>query len=309
MNVLVTGSNGFIGSHVAKYLKEKGFGVCGLGRSAYPSIEEVVDDYIQCDLATGDAKQILTKVGKVIDVVVHLAADMRKEPHCVEVIKANCSGTQSLLEMCEESGIKVFMQLSSLPVIGHPEVHPITESHPLNPYTVYHITKVTEEMLANYACKYHGIRTASFRISAPIGPRMNPNTIFPTFVRNAVANKDIVLMGKGLRKQNYLAVNDIARCIELSIKTPTVQGVYNLTSNLLISNKDLAKKTIEVLNSKSKIVFLGEDSLDGDVWDASIEKIHRDGGYMPKANIEKMIREYADWYVNNFLSIKSVQQE
>lgn len=295
MNILVTGSNGFIGSHVAKYLKGKGNHVCGLGRSAYPSIGAVIDEYVQCDLATDDVELIPTKTSKKIDVVVHLAADMRKEPHCVDVIGANCCGTQRLLEMCEKNEINTFIQLSSLPVIGHPVEHPITENHPLNPYTVYHITKVTEEMLADYACKYHGIRTASFRMSAPVGLRMNPNTIFPTFVRKALANEDIVLLGKGNRKQNYLAVNDIARCIDLSLKNEKVQGIYNLTSNLLVSNKELATRIIYVLHSKSRIVFHGEDMADNDVWDASIERLKKDSGYTPKAILEDMVMEYANW--------------
>ena len=214
MNILVTGSNGFIGGHVAAYLKSKGHFVLGLGRRPqevqWGNIS-VLDEYICCDLSTEETFAIPDKINAHIDAVVHLAADMRKEPYCVEVISANCCGTQRLLEMCESSGISTFMQLSSLPVIGHPIEHPITENHPVHPYTVYHITKLTEEQLANYAYEYHGIRTASFRISAPIGPRMNPVTIFPTFVRKAMADEDIVLLGEGKRKQNYLYVKDIAR--------------------------------------------------------------------------------------------------
>lgn len=295
MNILVTGSNGFIGSHVAKYLKDSGHVVFGLGRSGYPANESYVNDYIQCDLSTDDVKSVPLKTSVRMDAVVHLAADMRKEPHCVEVVAANCCGTQRLLEMCENYGIKNFLQLSSLPVIGHPQIHPITESHPINPYTVYHITKITEELLAEYACKYHGIRTASFRISAPVGLRMNPNTIFPTFVRKALANEDIVLLGKGYRKQNYLAVNDIARCIDLSLKNEKVQGIYNLTSDLLVSNKELVTRIIDVLHSKSRIVYHGEDVADNDVWDASIERLKRDSGYTPKAILEDMVIEYANW--------------
>ena len=295
MNVLVTGSNGFIGSHVSKYLKDQGHYVIGLGRSENPYDEFSIDEYVKCDLATDDVKNIPFKITVSIDAIIHLAADMRKEPYCVEVISANCCGTQRLLEMCEFNDIKVFLQLSSLPVIGHPIEHPITENHPISPYTVYHITKRTEELLANYACEYHGIRTASFRISAPIGPRVNPNTIFPTFICRALKNEDIVIQGKGTRKQNYLYVKDIARCLDLSLSSERVKGVYNLTSDLLISNYDLAKIIIQVLNSSSQIVFRGDDPSDGYVWDASIEKIRDDAGYAPSASIEKMILEYSEW--------------
>lgn len=295
MVLLITGTNGFIGSHVATYFKKRGYVVIGLGRSAQPADETIVNEYIQCDIGTSFVMRIPQMVSSQIDAVIHLAADMRKEPHCVEVVSANCGGTQRLLEMCDTNDIGTFLQLSSLPVIGHPVEHPITESHPLNPYTVYHITKVTEELLANYAYQYHGVRTASFRISAPIGPRMNPHTIFSVFIRKALANEDIELLGKGTRKQNYLSVHDISRCCELSLQAEAVHGVYNLTSNLLFSNLELAEMIIRVLNSKSKIVFHGEDPADNYVWDASIEKINRDAGYIPSAKMVDLINEYALW--------------
>lgn len=185
--------------------------------------------------------------------------------------------------------------MSSLPVIGKPLYHPITEEHPIHPYTVYHITKRTEELLANYAAEYHDLRTASFRISAPIGTGVNRNTIFPTFIRKALNDEDLTLLGKGSRKQNYLYVNDISRCLELALKNDSVKGVYNLTSDMLISNLDLARTIVKVLNSKSKITLNGEDPADEYIWDASIEKLKKDSGYMPEGDLEDIINEYANW--------------
>lgn len=299
MNILVTGSNGFIGSHVARYLKDRGHYIVGLGRTEKPHNPEDISEYISCDLGSEKANEIPSLISVKLDGVIHLAADMRKEPHLVEVITANCAGTQRLLEMCEANGIKTFLQLSSLPVIGKPLLHPITEEHPIHPYTVYHITKRTEELLANYAYEYHGVRTASFRISAPIGPRVNPNTIFPTFIRKALANEDIVLLGKGTRKQNYLYVKDIAKCLELSLTSERVHGVYNLTSNLLISNYELAKTIVDVLGSKSEIKFQGEDYSDNYIWDATIGRIREDAGYNPQTNIEYVVLEYTEWLTSN----------
>lgn len=300
MNILVTGSNGFIGNHVALYLKNKGEYVIGLGRRTIPADDNVIDEYVSCDMDTDDVFAIMDKVSVgQIDAVVHLAADMRREPHCVSVVTANCGGTQRLLEFCESKGISVFVQLSSLPVIGHPVEHPITEEHPLAPYTVYHITKHTEEMLAEYAYRYHGLRTASFRISAPVGIGVNPNTIFPTFVKKAVANEDLILSGKGTRRQNYVHVRDIAQALYKAIYSEYCYGVYNLTGDLLISNKELAMLCIDVLHSSSKVLFSGEkDDMDDYVWDASLDKIKRDTGYEPIEKMEDAIREYSEWLKN-----------
>lgn len=301
MNILVTGSNGFIGNHVAKYFREKGDYVIGLGRSTSPKDASAIDEYYACDLSTDDIYSIFENVTiDKIDAVVHLAADMRHEPYNTEVVVANCGGTQRLLEFCEKNNITVFAQLSSLPVIGHPVEHPITEEHPLEPYTVYHITKHTEEMLADYAYRYRGVRTSSFRISAPVGTGVNPNTIFPTFIRNALKGDDLTLSGRGTRRQNYVHVRDIAQALYKAVNSDYCHGTYNLTGDLLVSNKELAEKVIAITGSTSKIVFnQKEDYMDDYVWDASLDKIKRDIKYQPVVSIEEAIKEYADWLVQN----------
>ncbi|MCR5508151.1 MAG: NAD(P)-dependent oxidoreductase [Lachnospiraceae bacterium] len=297
MNVLVTGSNGFIGNHVIKYFRDKGEYVIGLGRSSEPADADRVDEYVSCDMGTGRVSEIMDLIkADHIDAVVHLAADMRKEPYNTEVVINNCGGTQRILEFCEKNDIGIFAQLSSLPVIGHPVEHPVTEDHPLEPYTVYHITKHCEEMLADYAFRYRGIRTSSFRISAPIGPGVNPATIFPTFIRKALNGDDLVLSGKGTRRQNYVHAEDIAQALYKAVYSDRCHGVYNLTGDLLVSNRQLAEDVIALLGSDSKIVFSGQDDpMDDYVWDASLEKIKRDTGYMPLRKMDDAILEYAKW--------------
>lgn len=294
MNIIVTGSNGFIGKHVCGYLKEKGCYIVGVGR--HEGSLAKVDEYVCCDLSSDDAKKICMNTAvKKIDAIIHLAADMRHEPYTVDVVTTNCGGTQRLLEMCEENGIPIFLQLSSLPVIGKPNEHPITENHSLKPPTVYHVTKHTQEMLAEYANYTFGLRTASFRISAPVGIGMNPKTIFPVFVNKALNSEDIVLSGKGTRKQTYIHVRDIAQALYKALNS-NAQGVYNLSSNNLLSNYELAVKCKEVLKSNSHILISGKDDyMDDYVWDVSLERISRDTGYKPEVDIETAINELADY--------------
>ena len=293
MNVLVTGSNGFIGHHICNFFKQKGCYVVGLGRKKESLA--TVDEYLNIDLDTNDIFDY--QPDNHIDAVIHLAADMRKEPYCVDVVSANCSGTQRLLQFCEQNKIETFLQLSSLPVIGHPVNHPITESHPICPPTVYHCTKVMEEILADYAMRQNHILTASFRITAPVGIGMNPKTIFPTFVKYAVENQDIVIYGKGLRQQTYIHVDDIASGLYSALLSSRCSGVYNLSSFNRISNIDLAKLCISQLNSDSKIVFNGlPDVYDSDIWDVSLDKIMRDTDYSPQISLEYCINELANCF-------------
>ncbi len=298
MNVLITGSNGFIGRHVCNYLKSRNIYILGLGRQKQ-SIP-IVDEYICCDMDSEQIKNIMseTKVNH-IDAIIHLAADMRKEPYNVEVVAHNCVGTQRLLEFAESNNIDVFLQLSSLPVIGKPKEHPITEQHPLMPPTVYHATKIAEELLANYADYMYGIRTASFRISAPVGLGVNPNTIFPTFVRKAMNGEDLILSGKGTRVQTYIHVKDIAQALYLALNIENAHGVYNLSSYNAISNKELAELCIKTLKSNSKVVFNNqEDIMDDYIWDVSLKHINEDIGYEPIVSIKEAIIEYSDYLSN-----------
>lgn len=295
LNILITGSNGFIGRNVCEWLKKQDVNIIGLGRNKISKAQ--VNKYISCNLQIDDIGNAIDDMQIMpIDAVIHLASDMRREPYEKEVLASNCIGTQRLIEFCEIRNIPVFIQLSSLPVIGKPIQHPIKEEHPLAPPTVYHITKCTQELLANYAWYTHHLRTISFRISAPVGIGMNPKTIFPIFVKNALENKDIIIYGKGRRKQTYIHVSDIASAIYKGIKSNT-QGVFNLASNNLYSNYELANECIKVIGSYSRIKYSGDgDPYDDYIWDVSLEKIKNEIGYEPKVSMEKMILELCNYY-------------
>lgn len=292
MNILVTGSNGFIGGHLCRYLKNESDYVVGFDKGDVS--RTLVDEYIKGDMASEELKGLMAKLSiDHLDALVHMAADMRHEPYGADIVANNCVGTQRLLEFCEANNVPVFIQLSSLPVIGEPLEVPITEKHSLKPPTVYHVTKITQELLANYATYTFGLRTVSFRICSPVGIGVNPKTIFPTFVKKAVNNEDLVLIGKGTRKQTYIHVDDISRAVKKAILC-NAQGVYNLASNNLLSNYELAKKCVEVTGSSSKIIFdKKEDPMDHYCWEISLEGIKKDIGYEPKVSIDDAIREYA----------------
>ena len=267
--------------------------VIGLGRNKESRAN--TDKYYCCDMSSPDVEKVFKS--EKIDAVVHLAADMRREPYTVDVIMHNCVGTERILKLCVQYGINIFTELSSLPVIGSPAEHPVTEDHPLRPYSVYHITKVMEEMLAEYTSDTFGIRTSSFRISAPVGTGMNPRTIFSVFVENAVNDRPLVLMGKGGRKQTYIHVLDIAKALYLAVNNDNARGVYNLSSHNFLSNRELAERIVEVTHSQSRIVYSDtEDPEEDKVWDVSLERIRNDLGFEPEVSIDTAIAEMA-WFL------------
>lgn len=294
MNILVTGCNGYIGKHACDYFKKRNNYIIGVGRKTESTA--YIDEYIVCDFAEDDVKGRLASVfEKGVDVVLHIAADNRHEPFGIDVIKSNCIGTQALLELCEEYESKVFVQLSSIPVIGEPKETPITVHNELEPPTIYHATKVLQELLADYAYRKNGLRTVSIRIPSPMGIGVNEHYIFPTFIRKAIVGEPIELYGHGTRKQTYVHVSDICDALNRTIES-NCHGTYLLGSPHLISNADLAKLIVEVLKSESEVRFVDKpDVYDGQIWEIDYSPLTRDTGYNPKISLEEMILEYRDY--------------
>ena len=167
----------------------------------------------------------------------------------------------------------------------------------MKPHTVYHCTKIAEEILAQYAADYKGIQAVSFRISAPVGARMNSKSILPIFCRSALNNEPIFIYGKGTRIQSYVHVKDIFQAIERALRAEnSISGVFNLSSSNAISNLELAKLIIRMTDSKSEIIFAKQDDpADNENWKVSLEKIHKAFGYVPTMNMEYCINDYLNF--------------
>ncbi len=291
-NLLITGSNGFIGKHLCRYLRERDCYMVGLGRSE--SAHSDVNEYICCDLGNDDVSSSLSQCSVKFDAVIHLATDSRDGEYAVGTVTANCSGTQKLLDLCHERNIPAFIQLSSLPLIGKPIKLPVTEQHPMDPPTLYHATKVFQEYQAKLAEESFGIRTCSFRLASPLGKDMRPNTIFSVFLRKALANEQITVFGKGTRKQTYIYIDDVSEAIYRAIDSEA-HGVFNLTSSILVSNMELAQIIKKTVGSSSEIVLSGDDYMDDYVWDTDISKMKKELGFVPQhSSLEEIINKILD---------------
>lgn len=295
MRFLITGTNGYIGRHTCNYLRSKGHYIVGTGRKEQSLSES--DRYIQCDFAKDDIKAAFREVFENgIDGIFHIAADNRKEPYGIDVIKSNCIGTQALLELAEKYGVAGFIQLSSVPVIGMPRELPITPKHCLEPPTIYHATKCFQELLADYAFRNTGLRTVSIRIPSPMGIGVNPRYIFPTLIRKALQNEEIELYGTGSRRQTYVHVSDICRAMENAFYRENCHGTYVLGSPYLVSNKDLAELVVRTLGSDSAIVYANKsDPSDNQCWEIDYQPMKKDMNYHPEVSLEEMILEYSKY--------------
>jgi nucleoside-diphosphate-sugar epimerase len=292
MKILVTGSNGLIGAAIAQKLSEEGHIVFGLNRhrpeTIAPGLSAVVGDIG----ALSFLKQIQEEIPPC-DLIVHTAADRSPAPDAVAVSLTNCLGTQQLLALAQAWGSASFLFLSGVSVIGDPVTLPIDEEHPARPKSAYLASKLYGEQLVTIANR-GGLPGASFRISAPVGPRMPRDRIVTVFVSRALKGETILLNGSGARRQDYVDVRDIASGVAQWIARP-VAGVFNIASGSTVSNIELAEHCIALFNSKSGIAFSGNpDPEDAVAWEVSIEKARQAFDYVPRIPIEDSIRHIAD---------------
>lgn len=287
MNILLTGSNGFLGQQIAKCIAEEGT-VIGLGRKAENQCPYVAE-YICGDISQEDTLNSLKN--RKLDVMIHAAANLNMAADDSRVLTDNCLGTLYLTRLAVETGCSRFIYISSLPVVGTPkpkEERLITETDLPHPETVYHASKLMGEHLVSLL-NQEGIPTTSLRIPSPIGVGMSSKTIFSVFLQRAQKGDTITLRGKGTRRQNYVDVRDIARAVQCAMKASKLEPCYNIVAAETISNEELAKRCIQVLHSTSTIVHEGTDPGDGVDWRADGSLAREDLGFEPQHTLEDTI--------------------
>jgi UDP-glucose 4-epimerase len=288
MNVLITGVNGFIGKQLVDYLKNiSDLKLYGFGRRDSFDGPSIV--YFNGDITDYQSLKKIADCLPDCEIIIHLAALIDMDFDEQKIIDVNCNGTHNICKMAKILSCKKLIYISSIPVIGKPIRLPITEEHPLQPETLYHVTKLAGEHIVNLL-KCYDIIPIILRIPSPIGIGMNPKTILPVFMKNVVNGADIELYGKGRRRQNYIDVRDICQAILKAIKSDT-EGIFNIASETSYSNYELAQVCINITGSASKICFNGKNDPQEDYsWDISIDKAADKLGYYPLYSLEDTIK-------------------
>ena len=122
MNILVTGSNGFVGRAIIESLKKNHY-VIGIGTKNIPTNK--VDKYVKWDIAKDKLPE--SAISEKVDIIIHAAACIDIKDQELELTEVNCLGTQRIFNLAVEKNVEKVFYISSAPVIGTPEFHPISE--------------------------------------------------------------------------------------------------------------------------------------------------------------------------------------
>lgn len=312
---LVTGGAGFIGSSLADFLLKKDYKVVVIDNFCNfydPSIKRnnVKDNLdnpnyklYEIDLRCKSDVEKVFRENK-IDVVIHLAAMAGVRPSIENPIlyqEVNCIGTQNLLEVMKEYGVKNLVMASSSSVYGNNKKVPFKETdivdYAISPYAA---TKKSNEVMTHVYHKLFNMNVIMLRFFTVYGPRQRPDLAINKFTRLMLNDEEVTMFGDGTTSRDYTYIDDIVSGIYSSINyvlnNNDVYEIVNLGNSSPISLKEMINTIAEVLNKKPKIKEMPMQQGDVNITYADISKAKEMLNYDPKTPFKEGIEKFVKWY-------------
>ena len=262
--VLVSGGAGFIGSHLCKRLVQDGCHVICLDNLFTGSKRNIADlmDHPHFEFVEHD---VTLPYEVDVDEIYNLAcpaSPIHYQYDPIKTIKTSFLGALHMLGIAKRCNAKI-MQASTSEVYGDPEVHPQVESYwgnvnPVGYRSCYDEGKRCAETLFMDYHRQHGLRIKIIRIFNTYGPNMLPNDgrVISNFVLQALRNEDITIYGTGDQTRSFQYVDDLIEgMVRMMATGDDVIGPVNLGNPREFTIRQLAKKVIEMTDSKSKLVY------------------------------------------------------
>lgn len=242
--IFVTGAGGLIGSLVVDVLsKDPNYRII----AGYFSNKKNNSQKNLVWLKTDLRKPIV--LSEPIHTVVHCAAVVPSSFQDTNAVRSNEEIDEQVIKFCISNHCRLIYCSSAS--VYFDEKDSWTENATLAPNTPYSRQKYNSEIKIKKEIKNYVI----FRINAPYHPSQKHNTVLKKFIALAIKNEDIILMGSGLREQNFINAEDVAQLIAKAIEKEQVSGVFNAGGNTNISMKEMALMICSSAHSKSKLIY------------------------------------------------------
>ncbi|MCT4605047.1 MAG: NAD-dependent 4,6-dehydratase LegB [Marinisporobacter sp.] len=262
--VLITGSEGFIGSHLTEKLVERGAKVTALVQ--YNSFNnwgwiETLEDHIkkEIEVYTGDIREYdnMSRVIQGKDIVFHLAA-LIAIPYSYQspaaYVRTNVEGTLNVMESCRVHGIEKVVHTSTSETYGTALYVPIDEKHPLQGQSPYSASKIGADKMVESYYRSFNLPVATIRPFNTYGPRQSARAVIPTIISQILAGKKNIKLGTLSPTRDFNYVKDTAEgFIKMAEVDESVGQVINVGTNNEISIGDLVKKIIKLTGKEVTI--------------------------------------------------------
>lgn len=315
MQALITGGAGFIGSHLAEQLLQRGHRVTlldDLSTGRYENIAHL-DGHPDCQLVVGTIlnETLVDKLMERCDVVFHLAAAVGVEliiKRPLESLMTNIRGSEIVLELAHRYRKKVLIASTS-EIYGKNTTGPLREDtdrilgSPLKSRWSYSTSKAVDEILAYVYWKEKGVPTVIVRLFNTVGPRQTGayGMVIPRFVEQALKGLPLSVHGTGKQSRCFLHVKDAVDALSKLIEHPQAVGdVFNVGSQEEVTIEEAARRVIAVTKSRSTIVYVPYEEAYEDGFEdmprrvPDISKIHRLIGFEPTVSLDGIIESVVE---------------
>lgn len=248
---LVTGSDGFIGSHLTEYLVRQGWDVRAFvyynSFNSWGWLDTAPDEIKDSlDVFAGDVRDPfgVKEAMKGCDVVFHLAAliGIPYSYHSPQAyVETNITGTLNVLQAARDLGAERVIQTSTSEVYGTARFVPITEDHPLQPQSPYSATKIGADAIALSFYKSFGMNVGICRPFNTYGPRQSARAVIPTIISQILAGKTTIRLGAISPTRDFNYVEDTARGFAAMADGKIAGETFNFGSGYEISVGDTVK--------------------------------------------------------------------
>ena len=318
--VLVTGADGFIGSHLVESLLEKGYEVKAFTMynsfNTWGWLDALPKDKLdQIEIFSGDVRDPngVREALKGMDGIFHLAAliAIPFSYHSPDsYVDTNIKGTLNVLQAARELGTERIMITSTSEVYGTAQYVPIDEKHPFQGQSPYSATKIGADRLAASFYRSFNLPVSIVRPFNTYGPRQSARAVIPTIITQLLSGKEEIKLGSLTPTRDFNYVKDTAAgFIAIAESDQTIGEEINIATQQEISIGELAGEIINQINPKARIICdeqrLRPEKSEVNRLLGSNEKIKRLTEWAPRYTFEQGIKETIGWIEKNIGSYKA----
>lgn len=260
--------------------------------------------FVRSDITS--RQSLLNALPDNCDAVINVAAETHVDRSIIcadDFLRTNVEGTQLLLDVAREKGVKRFLQVSTDEVMGslvENEDAYFTETSPFAPNNPYAASKAAAEHLVRAAHHTFGLHTITTRCGNNYGPRQFPEKLIPLALSNAINNEPIPIYGDGQNIRDWIFVEDHSRAILLALQKGLPGSVYNIGARCERRNLDVVESILDLLGKpRSLIRFVTDRSGHDRRYAINPTLAETELGWRPSETWESGLRKTIVWYQQN----------
>ncbi len=309
--VLITGADGFIGSHLTESLLEAGYEVKAFvyynSFNSWGWLDTLPKEKLnQIDVFAGDIRDPngVRKAMQGMDMVFHLAAliAIPFSYHSPDsYVDTNIKGTLNVLQAARDAGCERVLVTSTSEVYGTAKYVPIDENHPFQGQSPYSATKIGADRLAESFYRSFNTPVTIVRPFNTYGPRQSARAVIPTVITQLLSGAEEIKLGSLHPTRDFNYVKDTAAgFIAIAASPNTIGEEINIASQQEISIGELAQTIIDAINPSARVlsddIRLRPENSEVERLLGSNEKMMRLTGWKPATSLKQGIRDTIAWF-------------